>query len=129
MNGKHNLAQPDDARLKAVLQQWPGLEPRADFAARVWQGIHAPRAAEARANPLWTIIRAWLTRLGEALRRSLAAEPAWVYAMAATAGIMVGVSMALSAPPPRAVPYSAAPLFHSQTLAGAYLTMASGGSR
>lgn len=115
---EHNLAHPDDARLKALLQQWPGIEPRADFEFCVWRRIRTAATAESTAPGLWVVVRGWL-----------AAEPAWVPAMAATAGILVGVALALSAPQTRTGPYSAAPLLHSQTLAGAYLTMVSGEAR
>lgn len=115
---KHNIAHPGDARLKAMLQQWHGIEPRADFESCVWRRIRAASAAESTAPSLRVIVRGWL-----------AAEPVWVHAVAAAAGLMVGVSLALAAPQTRTSPYSAAPLLHSQTLTGAYLTMVSGGAR
>ena len=113
---KHNLAHPGDARLKALLQQWPGIEPRPGFESCVWRRIRVASAAESSAPGLWVIVRGWLS-----------AEPAWVNAMAATAGLLVGVALALSAPQTRTGPYSTAPLLHAQTLTGAYLTMVSGG--
>lgn len=118
LRSKHSLAHPADPRLKAVLQQWPAVEPRADFESCVWRRIRAAAAAESTAPGLWVIVRGWLS-----------AEPAWVPAMAATAGLLVGVALALSGPQPRTGPYSTAPLLHAQTLTGAYLTMVSGGAR
>ena len=129
LRSEHNLAHPADARLKAALQQWSAIEPRADFESCVWRRLRVADAAESSAPGLWVIARGWLTRAGEALRRSLAAEPAWVHAMAATAGLVVGVALALSAPQTHTGPNSVAPLLHSRTLTGAYLTMVSGGAR
>jgi len=118
LRSKHNLAHPGDARLKAVLQQWHGIEPRSDFEFCVWRRIRAVAAAESSAPGLWVIARGRLTT-----------EPAWVPAMAAAAGLVIGVLTALSVPQTRTGPYSIAPLFHAQTLTGAYLTMVSGGAR
>ena len=115
---KRNVADYSGPRLKAVLQQWHGIEPRSDFESCVWRRIRTAAVAESNAHGFWVILRGWLV-----------AEPAWVHAMAATAGLLVGVAMALPAPQTRTGTYSAAPLLHSQTLAGAYLTMVSGGSR
>ncbi|MDP2989126.1 MAG: hypothetical protein Q8O57_00985 [Kiritimatiellota bacterium] len=115
---KHSLTHPGDARLKAVLQQWPAIEPRSDFESCVWRRIRTAAAAESTAPGLWVIVRGWLS-----------AEPAWAPAMAATVGLLVGVAMALFAPQTRTGPYFASPLLHSQTLTGAYLTMVSGGTR
>lgn len=115
---KHSLVHPDDARLKAILQQWHGLEPRSDLESCVWRRIRVAAAAESAAPGLWAIVRGWLS-----------VEPAWVPAMAATAGLLVGVAMALSVPQTRPGPSSTASLLHAQTLTGAYLTMVSGGAR
>lgn len=115
---KHSLAHPGDARLKALLQQWHDIAPRSDFESCVWRRIRTAAAAESAAPGRGVILRAWLT-----------VAPAWAPAMAATVGILVGGTMALTAPPTRPEPYSVAPLLHSRTLAGAYLTMVSGGAR
>lgn len=115
---QHSLAHPDDVRLKAVLQQWPDIEPRFDFESCVWRRIRVAATAESTAPGLWVIVRGWLN-----------AEPAWVHAVAATAGLLVGVSLALVAPQTRTGPYSTASLLNAQTLTGAYLTMVSGGAR
>lgn len=116
-NVRHDT-DPGDLQLQKALQHWHGIEPRSGFESRVWRRIRAAPAAEFTAPGLWAI-----------LRGCLAAEQAWVPAMAATAGLLIGVALALSVPQPRAAPYSAAPLLHSRTLAGAYLTMVSGGAR
>ncbi|MBU4198401.1 MAG: hypothetical protein KKG09_09270 [Verrucomicrobia bacterium] len=118
LRSKHNVAYPGDARLKALLQQWHGIDPRSDFESCVWRRIRVASAEEVIAPGLWVILRGWL-----------AAEPAWVPAMAATAGLLFGVSLALSAPHTHPGPYSTASLLHAQTLAGGYLTMVSGGAR
>ncbi|MFH1969361.1 MAG: hypothetical protein ABIJ53_03475 [Verrucomicrobiota bacterium] len=115
---KHNIAHPDDARLKAVLPHWHGLEPRSNFESCVWRRIRVAAAAESTVPGLWVILRGWLS-----------AEPAWVPAMAAITGLLVGVSLALSVPQTRTGPSSTAPLLNAQTLTGAYLTMVSGGAR
>ena len=115
---EHNLAHPADARLKAVLQQWPAIEPRFDFESCVWRRIRVAYAEESTAPGLWGKVRGWLS-----------AEPAWVHAVAAAAGLVVGVSMALSVPQTRTSSYPAAPLLYAQTLTGAYITMVSGGAR
>src|SRR5450830_772485 len=102
LRSQHNFAHPGDARLKALLQQWPGIEPRSDFESCVWRRIRVAAAAESRAPGLWVIVRGWLS-----------AEPAWVHAAAAAAGLLVGVSMALSVPQTRTGAYSTAPLLHA----------------
>lgn len=106
---------PGNARLKALLQQWRGIEPSATFEAAVWRHIRAAAVEGQQVPRLWSIARTWLS-----------AESAWVPAMAA-AGLLLGVALALAMPQAR--PYYAAPLVNSQTLAGAYLGMASGGIR
>lgn len=118
LRSKHNLSHPGDARLKAVLRQWHGIEPHANFESCVWRRIRTAAAAESTVPGLWVIVRGWLN-----------AEPAWIHAVAAAAGLMVGVSLALSAPQTHTGPSSAAPFLHSRTLTGAYLTMVSGGAR
>jgi type III secretory pathway component EscS len=118
LRNKHTLSHPGDARLKALLQQWPGIEPRSDLESCVWRRIRAASAEESTAPGLWMILRGWLS-----------AEPVWVHAVAVTVGLLVGVLTALSAPQTRTGPYSTAPLLHAQTLTGAYLTMVSGGAR
>jgi hypothetical protein len=110
-------APPRDERLHALLRRWQGVEPRAGFEAAVWRRIRSAPGEEPQARP-FAAIRAWF-----------APQPAWVNAVAATAGIAAGVLVALSAPGTRDSRQIAAPLLHSQTLAGAYLTMVTGGTR
>ena len=115
----HPEARDDgDARLKAVLQQWRGPEPAANFTSGVWRRVRASPAASPQAAGVWTILRGWLT-----------ADPAWVQAVAAAVGIVVGIGAAFAGPPPCAFDLAPAPFAHSQTLAGAYVSMVSGGMR
>jgi len=115
---KRNVADYSGPRLKALLQQWHGIEPRSDFESCVWRRIRAVAAEESTAPGFWVILRGWLST-----------EPPWVHAVAATLGILVGVSLALSMPQTRTGPEFATPLVQVQSLTDAYLTMVSGGTR
>ena len=110
--------QEGDERLSALLEQWKGLEPRANFEAAVWRRIRTASAPEQRRLPLVITLRDWFVP-----------RPAWASAMAAAAGIVVGVGLAFSTPAARDGRQADEPLLHSQTLAGSYLTMMTGGTR
>lgn len=106
-----------DLRLRALLREWPTPDPRGGFEAAVWRRIRAA-AAEIRPLPGRSHVRCWL-----------ALRPAWANALAAAAGIVVGVGLAVAGSGAQAGRLADEPLLHSQTLAGSYLTMVTGGTR
>ncbi len=110
--------QEGDERLAALLQEWKGVEPQSNFESCVWRRIRAASALEQRPLPALTVLRDWFVP-----------RTAWANAMAAAAGIIVGVGLALSTPAMRDGHQTNEPLLHSQTLTGSYLTMVTGGTR
>ena len=104
-------------RLRAVLQAWPTPEPRIGFEATVWRRIH-PAAAGTRPIPERSHVLGWL-----------AYRSAWVNALAAAAGIAVGVGLAVAGSGDQAGRRGHDALLHPQTLAGSYLTLVNGGAR
>jgi hypothetical protein len=104
-----------DERLSALLQQWKSVEPQADFEAAVWRRIRADRVADRGRR-----------RFVESWREWLAPLPAWVNVAAAAAGIVVGIGMGFSMAAAPGGRQADEPLLHPQTLAGSYLTMATG---
>jgi hypothetical protein len=112
------LDRPTDLPIKSLLREWQGIEPRANFEASVWRRMRATATTEPlRPGPL------------EDLRGWLAGQPIWATALAATAGVFVGVWIALAVPASRPDRYAATPLLQPQTLTGAYLAMVSGETR
>ncbi|MBU4460003.1 MAG: hypothetical protein KJ579_05505 [Verrucomicrobia bacterium] len=109
----------EDRRLSAVLRQWRGRAPGPGFEDAVWRrlAVH-PEPASAR-WPGWLSLGNWL-----------GLEPAHVAAMAAMVCILTGLGTDALMARPRADPLaSVAPALNGQTLAGAYLAMASGAAR
>lgn len=103
----------DDARLDALLHEWKGMEPGAHFESTVWRRVRRASAPKP-VIPFW---RDWLIP-----------APAWVSAMAAMLGILVGVWSGFSVPAAHSG-HAAEPLLHAQTLAGSYLAMVTGDAR
>lgn len=116
--GWRDRPQARDDRLSALLQEWKGIEPRANFETAVWRRIRTVSVLESQGQSLVDI-----------LRDCILPHPVWVNALAAMAAIMVGVLAGFSVPSARDGRQTAEPLLHSQTLAGSYLAMASGDTR
>jgi hypothetical protein len=103
--------QQVDTRLTALLKQWDTPQPSPNFEAAVWRRVDASQQ-KATIIP-WLMLR-----------------PAWSAPIAAAAGLMIGIGLALALPTQqRPAGHSAGPLFHSQTVAGSYLAMTTGGTR
>ena len=117
-NLKNNPTQDDDSGLTALLHAWKGLEPHTGFETAVWRRIHAVSAPKSPVLSIFGRLWEWV-----------APYPAWASAMAAAAGILVGVGLAFSEPALRKSHQADEPLLHSRTLAGSYLTMTTGGPR
>ena len=111
-------ARVGDERLSALLQGWKGLETHLNFEAAVWRRIRAAAVSEPRAFPAVTTLRDWFVP-----------RSAWVNAMAAAAGIFVGVGLAFFALAARDGRHANEPLLQARTLAGSYITMVTGGTR
>ena len=108
--------QDQDRLLRQRLREWPGLEPRPDFEAAVWRRVAAPAA------PAFNGFEAWQAWIG--------VRPAWAGAAAALIAVAVGIaSTAMLPQPPRGTLALPTPSLQGQTLAGAYLAMASGDAR
>ena len=105
-----------DRKLKERLQAWRGLEPRADFEAAVWRRVAAAPVAGLE----------WF----EALHQWFGLRPALASAAALLLAVAVGLGSTLAlAQPQRDLLTISTPALHGQTLASAYLTMASGAAR
>jgi hypothetical protein len=104
-------AQQVDTRLTTLLKQWEPPQPSPNFEAAVWRRIDASQSQSTMFQ--WRILR-----------------PAWSAPIAAAAGLMIGIGLALALPTQqRPARHIAGPLFHSQTVAGSYLAMTTGGTR
>jgi hypothetical protein len=111
------MNQSDD-KLRALLRQWPGIEPRGDFEANVWRQIRS--AATVRTAEI---------SLMEAIGRLLW-EPAWSVAAALVVALAIGVWSGVAVNS-RQTDTSRAELqfLASGTLAGSYLELGGKASR
>jgi len=116
--GWRDRPRTHDERLTGLLHEWRAIEPRANFEAAVWRRIRTAAAPEPQAIPAFSLLREWLHP-----------RTAWVSAMAAALGILVGVWAGVSARGARNEHQVAEPLLHPQTLAGSYLAMVTGDAR
>lgn len=107
-----------DERLTALLHEWRGVEPQANFEAAVWRRIRAVPTPEQRR-----------LSMGEAWREWFGPRLVWVNAIAAAAGVVIGVGLAFSGTGLRDDRHANEPLLHSETLAGSYLAMMTGETR
>lgn len=107
-----------DAHLSTLLRQWKGVEPSADFETAVWRRIRTASASEPRSLSIIGFVRDWIL-----------SHPALASVAAAAAAIVVGGLAGISVPMTQESHQAAEPLLHTQTLAGSYLAMATGGSR
>ena len=116
---KANTQDPGDERLSALLNEWKAVEPQAGFEAEVWRRIRTASGAKQPRPRVVLVLREWV---GPRL--------AWVNGLAAAAGIVVGIWLALSVSLPRGVhPPAGDVLLRADTLAGSYVTMVTGGTR
>lgn len=99
----------NDENLTVLLQEWQGIKPGANFEAEVWNRIR-----HSSQSPL----REWFTP-----------PLLWVNALAAAAGLVLGVGLAFNVPSSQDRFPAETSLLHAQTLAGSYLAMADGGLR
>lgn len=99
----------NDKDLTALLQEWQGITPGANFEAEVWNRIH-----HASQSPL----REWFTP-----------PLVWGNALAAAAGLVLGIGLAFNMPSAHDKFQAETSLLQSHTLAGSYLVMADGGVR
>ena len=114
-----NKTQEADERLSGLLHEWRAFEPKANFESAVWRRIRAASVADQAGLSLSGIFRNWLM-----------ARPAWASAVAASVAILLGAGAGLSSlPGAGSAGQAVEPLLHSQTLAGAYLAMVTGGTR
>ena len=100
----------NDDQLKKALQTWRDVEPAPGFEDRVWRRIETAGPA---VSPTFT---SWL-------RDSLLAEPAWVPAVSALAGVLVAAFLVLPSPSPRGGDLAR---LKSDTLSGSYVRLVSG---
>lgn len=117
-NLESSEVQADDRRLSALLREWKGIEPHANFEASVWRRIHAVSVPEQRHLSVITTLGEWFVP-----------RTAWVNAVAVAAGIAVGVGMAVFTSVTRDGRQADEPLLSAQTLAGSYLAMTTGERR
>lgn len=98
-----------DEHLTLLLKEWQGIKPGATFEDDVWAKIH----------------RASQPHMQERVTPSLV----WVNALAAAAGLVLGVGLAFSAPSTHVRTHNETSLFQAHTLTGSYLALAAGGIR
>ncbi|MEI6165622.1 MAG: hypothetical protein WCS52_00355 [bacterium] len=98
-----------DDNLTTLLQEWQGINTGVTFETEVWSKIH-------RTSQPTT--REWATP-----------SLSWINAMAAAAGLVLGIGLAFNVPSTPDRNHAETSLLHAQTLAGSYLAMATGGIR
>jgi hypothetical protein len=113
-------APGDDGGLSRLLHAWRAIEPPADFEAAVWGRILASACAPAPGR---------LAAAGTTPRRRFVPGAAWVNTLAAAAGLVLGIGLASSVSAHRTGRHADEPLLHARTLAGSYVTLATGAAR
>lgn len=104
-----------DERLSAVLRQWEGVEPQADFDDVVWRRIRAAPVA----HP---------ARLWDQWRDGLLPHPVWTGAVAAAAALVIGLLAGMATPGnARSGGHEAHALLHPRTLMGACAALSESG--
>ncbi len=92
-----------DEKLKVLLKQGRGMEPRPGFEAAVWTRIHA-------AEPI--LVSGWRS---------------WATPLAMAAGIIFGIGLGLIVPSSGKSVITSPAMVQNGSLTGAYLMLASGG--
>ena len=103
-----------DERLGRVLRTWDGIEPRTDFKEGVWRRIRSAPVEEERGS--------WLDVWRDLLAPPWAWANAALVAVAVLAGVWAGTALPREA-------RAADPLLNTDTVAGSYLIMMTGGAR
>lgn len=110
--GERTMPEPRDEGVSVLLGSWKAPDPPADFEAAVWRRIQGVHAAET--GPL------------RGLHGVFGPSWAWLNALAAAAGIIVGITLSFWT----VARHERLPITvtwpHSQTLAGSYLAAVSG---
>ena len=101
--------------LSALLRQWKGVEPRSDFEAAVWRKIRMVSPTGIRRITQAGRFPGWLTLY-----------PARTTAVAAAAAVIVGIGMGFLSQRTYPIHPPTHPLLQSRTVAGAYLSVATG---
>lgn len=115
---RHNCPQQLDERLHSLLHEWRGIEPSANFETEVWKRIHAASVTEQQDTP------SSITP-----RKAVVLRLAWANAIAAAAGLVIGIGLAVATSATHDGSHADEALLHSQTLTGSYLTMVAGVTR
>ncbi len=106
------MSQNDD-KLRALLKQWPEIEPRASFEADVWRRIRLASANEPER-----------VSLAELLWRRLLWQPAFSVAAALMVSVIIGSSAGVfTASRHGTAPRAELSFLSSGTLAGGYLQL------
>ena len=71
---------PNDDKLRALLNQWRGIEPKASFETDVWRRLRLAQTAEPARVSLFDLLRQMLWR------------PTLAVSMAAIVSVLLGVS-------------------------------------
>ena len=115
---ENGASQGGDERLTALLREWQGVEPRADFDAAVWRRIRTASVAEPGTLSFVSI-----------LRDRVLSQPVWATALAAAAAVVIGFLAGIVVPASHEGHAAGEPLLNAQTVAGSYLAMVSGETR
>ena len=107
-----------DRRLSERLAEWKAIVPSDGFERAVWRRIRTVPVSNAPAVRWAAGFRAWV-----------AEQAIWASAVAAAAGIVVGVWAGMMPSRAHAARQHGEALLHGQTLAGSYLALSPGGSR
>ena len=105
--------QKHDERFNSLLREWRDIEPSANFETEVWRRIRAASVTGQQGVTTSTTPR-----------KVVVLRLAWVNAIAAAAGLVIGIGLAFSMPAVHDGAHADEALLHSQTLTGSYLTMA-----
>jgi hypothetical protein len=98
-----------DEHLTALLQEWQGIKPGANFEAEVWAKIRHTSQPH--------------------IRERVRPSSAWANALAMAAGLVLGVGLAFTAPSTHERTHGDSSLLQTHTLTGSYLALAAGGIR
>jgi hypothetical protein len=112
----HVEEQGSDMKLSLLLQEWKDDEPQVDFETAVWGRIRCAPKTETGSSGMILTLREWL-----------APSSAWVNAVAAAAGIVIGMRLVFAAPAEHKHLTVSVSLPYSDTLANTYLATVTGG--
>ncbi len=101
-----------DEKLRNLLRQWPGIEPKANFEADVWRRIRRAGSAQPERIGLIDLIQQWLWR------------PALAVTTAAIVSLAIGISGGLLAASRTAPVHNEMTFMSAGTLSGGYVHLA-----